>query len=159
MIRATCTLACTLALVAMPQLGHSEVTPAVKLSADASSHEFSRADRLGHQLQRERRRWSHERKRLTRIVRTSPPVSEALTVASIAYGVPRAELEHVAFCESTLNPSARNGRYRGIFQMGPIFESSPYGRAGLSVWSPLASAMAAASIVRAGGWGPWECRP
>lgn len=102
-----------------------------------------------------------EAKRWKRVALHEPSVSEALTVASVAYGVPRSELSSVAWCESTQRPDARNGRYRGLFQFGPIFESSPYGRAGLSVWSPLASAMAAAYIVRHGGsgWSPWECSP
>ena len=102
-----------------------------------------------------------EADRLERVLRHDPSVSEALTVASVAYGVPLGELSSVALCESTHRPDARNGRYRGLFQFGPIFESSPYGRAGLSVWSPLASAMAAAYIVRHGGsgWSPWQCSP
>ena len=102
-----------------------------------------------------------EAKRWKRVALHTPSVQEALTVASVAYDVPRSELSSVAWCESRHTPTARNGRYRGIFQFGPIFESSPYGRAGLSVWSPLASAMAAAYIVRHGGsgWSPWECAP
>lgn len=98
---------------------------------------------------------------LRRTLMHTPSVQEALTIASVAYAVPRSELSSVAFCESRHTPTARNGRYRGLFQFGPIFESSPYGRAGLSVWSPLAASMAAAYIVRHGGrgWSPWECSP
>ena len=110
---------------------------------------------------RARDRARAEARSLRRTLRHDPSVAEALSVASVAYGVPRGELASVAYCESTLRPSARNGRYRGLFQFGPIFEASPFGRAGLSVWSPLASSMAAAYIVRHGGsgWSPWECSP
>jgi len=109
----------------------------------------------------QREAWRARAVRAERVLRHEPSVQEALTVASVAYDVPRTELSSVAWCESTNRPDASNGRYRGLFQFGPIFESSPYGRAGLSVWSPLASAMAAAYIVRHGGsgWSPWECSP
>lgn len=123
----------------------------------ASGRDPAGARALRHQLAKERARWEQERRELRRAVLERPAVSEALTVASVAYGVPRSRLEAVALCESTLRPGARNGRYRGLFQMGPLFESTPYGRAGLSVWSPYASALAAAYVVSSSGWGPWEC--
>lgn len=100
-------------------------------------------------------------RRIRQVLAHDPTVEEALTIAAVAYGVPLSEMRSAARCESTFNPAARNGRYRGLFQFGPIFEASPFGHAGLSVWSPFASAMAAAYIVRHGGrgWSPWECSP
>ena len=121
---------------------------------------------LAGQLTRERAAWAHERRGLRRRVRDarraalhSPSVSEALTLAAVTYGVPRSELSRVAWCESTHRPWARNGRYRGLFQEGPMFEAGPYGRAGLSVWSPYAAAMTAAYTVSREGWRQWECKP
>lgn len=102
-----------------------------------------------------------EVRRVRLVLAHDPTVQEAMTIASVAYGVPLSEMRSAAWCESRHNPNARNGRYRGLYQFGPIFESSPYGRAGRSVWSPFASAMATAYIVRHGGsgWAPWECSP
>ena len=121
---------------------------------------------LAHQLTRERQAWADERRGLRQRIRAArraalhnPSVSEALTLAAVAYGVPRSELSRVAWCESTHRPSARNGPYRGLFQEGPMFEAGPYGRAGLSVWSPYASAMTAAYTVSREGWRQWECKP
>lgn len=120
---------------------------------------------LAHQLRVERTQHAHQVRELRmqarglrRTLAHHPSVREALTIASVAYGVSRHQLSAVAWCESTHQPSARNGQYRGLFQTGPMFEASPYGRAGLSVWSPYASAMTAAYTVRREGWRQWECR-
>lgn len=96
---------------------------------------------------------------LRRTLRHEPSVDEALTIASVVYGVPRGELSSVAWCESTHNPHARNGQYRGLFQQGPMFEATAFGRAGLSVWSPYAAALSTASVVAVQGWRQWQCRP
>ncbi len=119
-------------------------------------------DELATQLTRERAAWAHERRGLlirARAAMHTPSVQEALTIASVAYGVPRGELSRVAWCESTHRPWARNGPYRGLFQEGPMFEQGPYGRAGLSVWSPYAAAMTAAYTVSREGWRQWQCAP
>jgi hypothetical protein len=61
---------------------------------------------------------------------------------------------NVAWCESTLRPWARNGQYRGVFQMGR-YERARFGH-GRSVW---AQARAAKRYYRIAGWRPWQCRP
>jgi hypothetical protein len=88
-------------------------------------------------------------------------VSEALTLASVVYGVSRHELEQVAYCEARFQPTARNGQYLGLFQLGSGFRSrSPFfSGAGLDPYSPYANAMAAARVVAKEGWRQWECRP
>jgi hypothetical protein len=106
-------------------------------------------DLLRRQLVIERRRHAAERARLVRVVKADPQVS----------GVPRSHLSTVAFCESGHRPWARNGRYRGLFQMGPMFASTPYGRAGLSPYDPYVAALATAQVVRVQGWRQWACRP
>ncbi len=132
----------------------------------AAAKPTPREQALARQLTRERAAWAHERSGLRaraesarRTALHTPSVSEALTIASIAYGVPRGELASVAWCESTHRPWARNGQSRGLFQEGPMFEAGPFGRAGLSVWSPYAAAMTAAYTVRREGWSQWQCRP
>lgn len=117
---------------------------------------------LAQQLVRERAQaaeLARENRRLRRTIAHQPTVAEALTIASVVYGVPRSSLSAVAWCESTHRPWARNGRYRGLFQQGPMFEATPFGRAGLSVWSPYAAALSTAYTVRAQGWRQWECKP
>lgn len=58
----------------------------------------------------------------------------------------------VAYCESGLNPRARNGQHRGIFQMGSS-ERRRFGH-GRTV---LAQAVAAKRYHDISGWTPWEC--
>ena len=98
---------------------------------------------------------------LRRTLRHQPSVAEALTVASVAYGVPRAELSAVSMCESTHRAHARNpSGASGLFQFMPgTWAGNRFGAAGLSVWSPYASAMGAAYHVSRYGWGAWECKP
>lgn len=88
-------------------------------------------------------------------------VDEALALAAAVYGVPRAELERVAWCESRLRPWARNASgASGLLQFMPgTFAGTPPGRAGLSVFSPYANALAAGWLVSRSGWAPWTCRP
>ena len=85
--------------------------------------------------------------------RWRPTVSYALRLASAVSGVSYWELRSVSYCESTHNPFASNGRYRGLFQLG----WSPFG---LSPYDPVANAISAAMTVRHdGGWYQWECKP
>jgi hypothetical protein len=58
----------------------------------------------------------------------------------------------VAWCESRLDPRARNGQYRGMFQMG----SRERGRFGHGA-SPITQARAALRYYRISGWTPWSC--
>jgi hypothetical protein len=93
------------------------------------------------------------------LIRWRPTVEYAYRLASVTFGVPYSQLHAVGGCESTHYPFARNGRYRGLFQEGPMFESGPYGRAGFSVWDPVANALTAAGVVAGQGWRQWECKP
>jgi hypothetical protein len=61
---------------------------------------------------------------------------------------------NVAWCESDLDPRARNGQYRGAFQMGRS-ERRRFGH-GRTI---LSQARAARRYHRLSGWSPWECRP
>lgn len=89
-------------------------------------------------------------------------VEEALTLAAAVYGVPRAELAAVAWCESRHRPWARNASSgaSGLMQFMPgTYAGTPPGRAGVSIFSPYGSALAAGWLVSRSGWRPWSCRP
>jgi len=62
----------------------------------------------------------------------------------------------VAWCESRLTPTAQNGEYLGLFQMGS-YERQLFGH------GPTARAQAEAAhtyFVRSGrDWSPWSCKP
>lgn len=93
-------------------------------------------------------------------VRWAPTVDYAYRLAATVYGVPASDLRSVGGCESHHDPFARNGRYRGVMQEGPMFERGPFGRAGFSVWDPVANVLTAAHArVRDGSWRQWECKP
>lgn len=85
--------------------------------------------------------------------RWAPTVSYAMRLASVVSGVPYSDLSSVAWCESRHNPFARNGRYKGLFQLG----WSPFG---FSPYEPFANALSAALTVKSdGSWRQWECKP
>ncbi len=66
------------------------------------------------------------------------------------------EAVQVAWCESRLRPTARNGQYLGLFQMGS-YARELYGH------GPTAHDQAVAAhkyFVSSGGdWSPWSCKP
>ena len=110
----------------------------------AGTQERQKIQRLQRQLYRARlqlrRRWR-------------PTVTYALRLASAVSGVSYWQLRGVAYCESTLNPYAVNGRYRGLFQLS----WTPFG---FDPYDPVANALSAALTVRHdGGWRQWECKP
>jgi hypothetical protein len=125
--------------------------------ADTHQADLARAQAqtaaLRAQLTAERRRHQKALAR-ARTGRITPSVEHALTIASAAYGVPKAKLHRVAVCESTLNPKATNGQYVGLFQFGPtLWSASPYGR--LTRTDPYAAALAAAWAFSKGKGGQW----
>ena len=87
------------------------------------------------------------------IHRWQPTVRYALRLASAVFGVSYWQLRSVSYCESRHYVYARNGRYKGLFQLG----WHPFG---FSAFDPVASALSAAATVRHdGSWRQWECRP
>jgi len=61
----------------------------------------------------------------------------------------------VARCESMLRPDARNGQFRGVFQMG-YAERRRFGH-GPGVWAQARAARRYFDYAK--GWGPWSCKP
>lgn len=100
--------------------------PSAPSTADVAA--LQRTNRvLRAQLRTERRRAERAQATLRRRLTMSPSVRHALRVASAAYGVSTARLTRVATCESTLNPSAGNGPYLGLFQFGArLWATTPY---------------------------------
>lgn len=130
--------------------------------------------KAAHGWQETAARRAHERdwlqKRLTlrvvqvrdlRRVKAAPvkDVQYAIRLAATTYGVSETAMHRVASCESGHSSTAVNGRYRGVYQEGPMFERGRYGRAGFSVWDPVANAMTAAETVAHEGWSQWSCKP
>jgi hypothetical protein len=93
------------------------------------------------------------------LLRQFSPVSYAIKLAATTYGVSEWQMHRVASCESGHSAFATNGQYRGVFQEGPMFESGPFGRAGFSVFDPVANSMTAAYTVARQGWRQWSCQP
>lgn len=80
----------------------------------------------------------------------------ALVICSV-FGRQRClEALEVSWCESRFSIDARNGEYRGLFQMGS-WERRTYGHGA----GPLAQARAARRYFVASGrdWSPWSCKP
>ncbi len=85
--------------------------------------------------------------------RWDPTLRSAVTLASSVTGVSASDMLRVAYCESTWNPFAVNGRYKGYWQLGWM----PFG---LSPFDPYAAALSTAMTVEHdGGWRQWECKP
>jgi hypothetical protein len=70
----------------------------------------------------------------------------------------QAEAVDVARCESSLNPSATNGEYLGLFQLGHYhyWRIDVYGGDWANPWQ---NAEAASDLYAEQGWRPWSCRP
>lgn len=109
---------------------------------------------------------------LKRTLAHDPSVQEALALACTIYGHCKT-LKRKAFCESRLDPNARNrsssargllqflteGRarhYRGGWSQGGTWDTTPF--YAFSVYSPYANALAAGWMHDEGRGGEWECR-
>ena len=86
---------------------------------------------------------------------TAPAMEQAIR-ANFPAGLQRQAL-NVAWCESSGKAHARNGQYRGHFQIGRK-EWSKFGRGG-NPFNAHQNAAAAYRYYKVAGWRPWECRP
>lgn len=111
---------------------------------------------------RARDEWKARALRAERVLRHEPSVQEAIDLAAFTFGVDPGRMSRIAFCESRYDPRAKNrtSTASGLFQfLDTTWASNRYGRAGFSVWSPLASSFAAAYHMSKYGDRAWECRP
>ena len=109
-----------------------------------------------------RREANASRQRVASLVRTlrhSPSVAESVKLAAITYP---AFSEARAWCiirhESGGNPYAKNrsSTASGLYQfLTSTFASTPYGRAGMSIWSPYAQSLAAGYMHSVGRGREW----
>lgn len=70
----------------------------------------------------------------------------------------------VAKCESGFDPSATNGHYRGVFQVGDLHAANWLDVTGQDYWAswmdPVVNITYAYSLSKGGtSWGPWSCKP
>lgn len=73
------------------------------------------------------------------------------------YRVDEGLMMRIAYCESTMNPSATNGQYVGLYQFGAnAWSRTPYARR--SRFSAKWSSLAASYAFSRGRAGEWECR-
>lgn len=83
-------------------------------------------------------------------------VKSCIKRAALHHRQSYADLLRVAICESTLNPSASNGQYIGLFQFGPdAWSRSGYGQHDRT--SAKWASLAAAKMWRMGRKSEWEC--
>lgn len=95
-------------------------------------------------------------------------VSKAIRCVADHLGVDEDDAISVAECESHLRPRAVNGSYRGVYQIGDVWEAwvRSYREIAsrfdlrLSVWNARANVTIAIARARF-GWDPWrgECFP
>ena len=86
---------------------------------------------------------------------TAPAMEAAIRAAFPAH-LHKAAL-NVAWCESRGKANARNGQYKGHFQIGSR-EWAKFGQGG-NPYNGHQNARAAYRYYRVAGWSPWECRP
>ena len=66
----------------------------------------------------------------------------------------------VAFCESRMRGNARNGRFRGLFQIGPREWAAHRPRPDADIYDRRDNAQAAYSYwLTTRDWRRWSCRP
>ena len=96
-------------------------------------------------------------------VRFLRDVAYGARLAAVTYGVPAGELRAVAACESQGDRYAVNassGAAGPMQFLASTWQRNAYGRAGFSVYDPIAALLGAARVVRADhGWSEWVCRP
>jgi soluble lytic murein transglycosylase-like protein len=97
-------------------------------------------------------------RRLKRTLGGRSSVRDAIALAAVVYRVPYSTLDRKAWCESRYSPAARNpSGAMGLFQfLGSTWASTPF--AAFSPYDPLAAALAAGWMHRAGRGGEWSCK-
>lgn len=97
--------------------------------------------------------------RLEKTLRHNRTIEECVKLATIAYpAFTEARAWRIIGVESKGNIYAKNphSTASGLFQfLTSTFASTPYGKAGMSIWSPCASALAAGWMHQNGRGGEW----
>jgi hypothetical protein len=104
-------------------------------------------------------------KRLKKTIRITYSIKECVKLATIAYpALTENRAWRIIGGESHGNPNARNTKSiwngehaAGLWQFIPsTFASTPYGKAGMSIWSPCASSLAAGYMHSVGRGNEWD---
>jgi hypothetical protein len=112
------------------------------------------SSKLRRQLASERAAHRRTQQATRRQVPQRTEVNRALVIAAATYKVSVEKLRRVATCESTLDPTATNGRYAGLFQFGvPLWRTTPYAK--LSRTDPYAASLAAGWAFKRGMHRHW----
>ena len=97
--------------------------------------------------------------RLKKVMAHNTTIAECVKLATIAYpAFTEARAWHIIGVESKGNPNAKNkhSTASGLYQfLTSTFNSTPYGKAGMSIWSPCASSLAAGWMHQNGRGGEW----
>lgn len=97
--------------------------------------------------------------RLKRVMTHDTTIAECVKLATIAYPTfTESRAWKIIGVESKGNPNAKNkySTASGLFQfLTSTFASTPYGKAGMSIWSPCASSLAAGWMHQNGRGGEW----
>lgn len=97
--------------------------------------------------------------RLKRTMAHNTTIGECVKLATITYPrLTEGRAWYIISRESGGNPRAKNkySTASGLFQfLTSTFASTPYGKAGMSIWSPCASALAAGWMHENGRGGEW----
>jgi hypothetical protein len=92
----------------------------------------------------------------------APGTVEAIITAE--FGPVAPEAIRVARCESGLNPNARNGQFRGLYQIGAMHAAQWEAVTGADFWSTWMDPTLNARFARwlygqSGSWAAWSCKP
>jgi hypothetical protein len=152
-MRTLAVLACIFALLVLAIPARAEDPPAITVTVPDSYQ--GKDARWWAKRAVQARRDANARGRTIRRLkqRWAPTVDYAYRLAAAVYHVSYWQLRTVGGCESTHNPFATNGRYRGVMQLG----WTPFGI--FSPFDPVANVLSAASVVQREGWRQWSCRP
>lgn len=83
---------------------------------------------------------------------------QAVPVIRKVFGRYADEAIRVARCESNFELGARNGQFRGLFQLGS-WERATYARGRYSTYLDQTLAAWRYFVATGRGWSPWECQP
>lgn len=107
-------------------------------------------------LSRARKEVSHLRRTMrAREIRRLRRASPRTAICGVFRGDCRAAVD-VAWCESRLQTTARNGQYLGLFQLGTMARER-FGH-GPTAWEQ-ATAAHRYYVYSGSNWGPWSCKP
>ena len=148
-------------------LGGASVTATAETTPSAKTYQGKTAEWWANRAVQARKDANARGKTIQRLKKTlahNPTIQECVKLATIAYPeLTENRAWRIIGGESRGNPNARNkspiwnGEHAaGLWQFIPsTYMSTPYGKAGLSIWSPCASSLAAGWMHEHNRGGEW----